>query len=98
VSFWSVHECVAPLLAAIGTWPMLGTPAWCALQNTDPRKIAALFDAARHWSLRIETCQQAEADASSDVSAAADWSAIAQQIDRHNEFYATHPWLKRVMS
>lgn len=83
VSFWSVHECVAPLLAAVGSWPMLGSPAWCALDNTDPVKIAALFDAAQHWALRVETCQQADADASSDVSAAADWSAIAQQIYAH---------------
>lgn len=80
VSFWSVHECVAPLLAAIGSWPLVGTPAWCALANDDPAKIAALFDAARHWALRVETCQQAHADASREISAAADWSVIAQQI------------------
>jgi hypothetical protein len=80
VSWWSVHEYVAPLLERAGPWPTLGTPAWCDLDDTDPRKVAALFDAAQHWALRVETCQQQLAEASRDVSAAADWSAIATEI------------------
>jgi hypothetical protein len=77
---------------------MLGTPAWCALPDGDPAKIAALYDAAQHWALRLETCQQAECEASRAVSAAADWSATAREMLSRNEFYAQRPWLKRVSS
>src|SRR5690348_3635085 len=69
VSWWSVHEHVAPLLESAGTWPMVGTPEWCALSDDDPRKLAALYDAARHWALRVETAQQARAEASRSISA-----------------------------
>jgi hypothetical protein len=82
---------------------MAGTPAWCALGDTDPRKVAALFDAAQHWALRVETCQIASIRGlcdscpavSRDISAAEDWVAIAQYIKDHREFYAARPWLKR---
>lgn len=93
VSWWSVHEFVAPYLDAAA--PAAGTPAWCALDDTDPAKWAAVLDAARHWALRVETCQAAECEASHDVSAAADWSAIARSVRHHAEFYARKPWLKR---
>jgi hypothetical protein len=72
VSWWSVHEHVAPLLESVGSWPTVGTPEWCELDDDDPRKAAALFDAARHWALRIETSQQQLAETSRDVAAAAD--------------------------
>ena len=98
VSWWSVHEHVAPVLAQVRSWPMVGTPAWCLLADDDPVKLAAVLDAAQHWALRIETCQQADADASSDISAAADWSRIANYIRAEREFYADHPWMKRVAS
>ncbi|WP_237394481.1 DUF2742 domain-containing protein [Mycobacterium paraintracellulare] len=82
MSFWSVHEHIESTLAAVGSWPMAGTPAWCELDETDPRKLASLLDAARHWALRVETCQQALADASREVSAAANWSELADDIRR----------------
>jgi hypothetical protein len=75
---------------------MAGTPEWCALEDSDPRKTAALFDAAQHWALRVDSLQEAECAASRDVSAAADWSAIAQHVKDRNELYAQRPWLKRV--
>ena len=56
VSFWSVHEHVNPTLAQAGSWPTLASPEWCALADDDPAKTAALFDAAQHWALRLETC------------------------------------------
>ena len=59
VSWWSVHEHTGPVLAGVGSWPTAGTPQWCALPDDDPAKLAALYDAARHWALRVETCQQA---------------------------------------
>jgi hypothetical protein len=82
VSWFDVHEYVAAVLARVGTWPAAGTPAWCDLPGDDKRKIAALFDAAQHWALRVETCQAAAAQASHDVSAAADWHAVAAHMRR----------------
>jgi hypothetical protein len=87
VSWWSVVEHVQPILDAAGTWPMAGTPQWCALPDDDPRKTAALFDAAQHWALRLETGQQQAAEASHDISAAADWPGIANEIRRRREVY-----------
>src|SRR5262245_19317887 len=66
VSWWSVHEHVLPYLERAGDWPMLGTPAWVGLADDDPRKWAALLDGARHWALRVETCQEAEYQAAQD--------------------------------
>lgn len=94
-SWWSVREFVAPMLTSVGTWPMVGTPEWCALPDDDARKIAAIYDAAQHWALRVESSQAARAEASRDVSAAADWSAIAADVYNHAAFYAARPWLKR---
>jgi hypothetical protein len=87
VSWWSVHEHVTPLLEAAGSWPMVGTPAWCALADTDPRKLAALLDGAQHWALRMDSCQEARADASHAISAALDWPAIANEIFRRRGVY-----------
>lgn len=98
VSWWDVHEYVTPLLEQAGPYPLVGTPVWCALPDNDPRKTAALLDAAQHWALRVETCQQAQCDASRAISAAADWGAIAQQIRTRAEFYTERPWLKRAAS
>jgi Protein of unknown function (DUF2742) len=98
VSWWDVHEYVSSVLEKAGTWPTVGTPEWCALTDDDPAKLAGLFDAARHWALRLETNQQAECQASHDISAAADWSAIAQHNRSHTEFYTERPWLKRAAS
>jgi hypothetical protein len=96
---WSeVNLFVTPLLEQAGSWPMAGTPAWCLLDDDDPVKWAALLDAAQHWALRVETCQRAACEASRDISAAADWSAVAREVQNHNEFYAQKPWLKRVAS
>lgn len=87
VSWWDVHEYVAPLLGQIGLWPMAGTPAWVALPDDDPAKLAALYDAAQHHALRIETAQAELAQASRDISAAADWTAFANDIRQHREVY-----------
>lgn len=78
VSWWHVHEYVAPVLERTGSWPMAGSPEWCALPVDSPAKIAALFDAARHHALRVEIAQEARAQASKDVAEAADWSSVTQ--------------------
>jgi hypothetical protein len=100
VCWWTVHEHVAALLATMQTksWPFIGTPAWCALGDDDPRKLAAVIDSAQHWALRLETGQQARCEASREISAAFDWSALAKRSRTHSEFYAARPWLKRVVS
>jgi Protein of unknown function (DUF2742) len=96
VSWWDVHLFTEPLLTKVGSsWPMAGSPEWCALPDGDPAKLAAIYDAARHWALRVETCQQAECEASHAISAAADWSAHARAWLSHNEFYAEKPWMRR---
>jgi hypothetical protein len=95
VSWWSVHEFVAAVLDRVGRWPMVGTSTWAALDDSDPAKIAALFDAARHWALKVELNQEATCQAGKAISGAEDWSAIAQTIRAKREWYAGRPWLKR---
>jgi hypothetical protein len=91
VSWWSVDEFVAARRGQVDSWPMVGTQAWCELPDDDARKIAAVYDAAQHWALRVEGCQQAIADAGTEIPAAADWSAIARQRQAYNEFYRARP-------
>jgi hypothetical protein len=98
VAWWSVNAYVEPLLAAVVQWPMAGTPEWCELPENDARKIAAIYDAARHHALRVESSQAARAEASRDISDAADWYAVAREINQRAEFYAARPWLKRVVA
>lgn len=95
VSWWSVHEFVTEALKQVGGWPLLGTPAWCSLSNDDPRKWAAVIDGGQHHALRVELGQEARAEASRAISAAADWLAIAQEFHQRDAFYAAKPWLKR---
>lgn len=80
VAWWEVHSWVQPYLDAAGSWPMAGTPEWVALPDDHPAKLAALLDGARHWALRVDTAQEAMAQASRAISAAAPWSAIARRI------------------
>ncbi|GLE52324.1 DUF2742 domain-containing protein [Mycobacterium montefiorense] len=98
VTWWTVHEFVEAALsrADVSSWPMAGTPAWCALAEGDPRKWAALFDAGEHWALRVETCQEHFGDAAKMVAQSEDWSVVARRIQDRNSFYAEKPWLKRV--
>jgi Protein of unknown function (DUF2742) len=98
VSWWSVHQFVQRYLDTAGHYPAAGTPAWCELADGDRRKWAALLDDAQHHALRKETAQEQHAQASHDVSDAADWSAIAQRKRDEAEFYAARPWLKRAAS
>jgi hypothetical protein len=87
VSWWSVYEYVAARVQQVKQWPLVGTPAWCLLDDDDPVKTAAVFDAAQHFALRVETCQQQRCDAAHELSAAADWRAIATEVARHREVY-----------
>lgn len=98
VSWWSAHEYVEPVLARVGAHPMVGTPAWCALSDDDPRKVAAVFDAAQHWALHLEINQEARAEASRSVSESVDWPAVSTEIMQRSSFRAERPWLTREAS
>lgn len=80
VDWWAVHLYVEPTLKGVGSWPLVGSLPWRNLPTDDPAKLAAIFDAARHWALRVDTCQEALAEASRDISAAADWPAAARRL------------------
>jgi hypothetical protein len=80
VSWWSVHEFVGAVLNQVNDWPMLGTPAWCSLTHDDPAKWAALLDGAQHWALRVDTCQEARAEASRAVSGAVEWPKVSREL------------------
>lgn len=82
VSWSEVHRYLEAVLAQanIGPLPWAGVPEWCAMSDGDPRKLLALAVAGEHHVLRVEVAQTAHAEASRAISAAADWSAIANEI------------------
>lgn len=83
VCWYAVYEFVAQLLTSVGSWPTAGTPDWVELVDGDPRKLAAVLDAGVRWSLRVDTEQEQRAQASHDVAAATDWSAVARDVRNH---------------
>ena len=80
--WWSVHQYVEPTLTEVGSWPMLGTLAWQHLPHDHPAKLAAVLDGGRHWALRVDTAQEAMAEASRDISAAVDLPALVRDMKR----------------
>ena len=63
---------------------MLGTPAWCLLAHDDlPQMGCTARRRASTTPLRIETAQEARAEASHAIEAAEDWPATAQRIPPH---------------
>ncbi len=94
VCWWDVHEYVNPVLQHVGSWPMVGSVEWKNADDAD--KVASILDAARHWALRIELAQQASAEASHDVSAAADWAEVSASWRRHNDAVTSGAYIPRV--
>jgi hypothetical protein len=89
-SWWPVAEFVGshPSLAGVVDYPAAGTPAWCALGDADPRKLAAVLMAGLHDTFQADCRQAALAEASRAVAAAADWSELARQTRaRHSGAY-----------
>lgn len=80
VSWWDTHVFLGALIGQANNLPPAGTPAWRSLPDSDPRKLLSLALAGEHHVLRMETAQAAMAEASRELSAAADWSALAQRI------------------
>jgi hypothetical protein len=97
VSWWDVHQWVVPRLERVGTWPLLGTPAWVLLDDRDPVKWAAVLDGGQHHALRLELNQEAFAEASRAVASAADWAKLSREAKARNEYYSTRLWLRRVV-
>jgi hypothetical protein len=81
VDWFVVHTFVLPLLDEVGSWPVAGSPPWVALADDDPRKIAALYDAARHHALRMDT--EPRDQAARDISTAEDWRKLAAELRDH---------------
>ncbi|MGB3893245.1 MAG: DUF2742 domain-containing protein [Mycolicibacter sinensis] len=95
VSFWSVHTFVERYLDTAADFPMCGTPAWCLLPDGSREKWAALLDFAQHHALRVETAQQARAEAAKAVAGAADWPKVAQELHQREAFRRVNPWARR---
>jgi len=88
VDLLEVHRLVAPILTQIKSWPAAGTLPWQQLANTDPAKWAAILDAARYGALHMQLRQEALADASHEIAAAANWSTLARRMrDRAGSSY-----------
>lgn len=60
--------------------PLPGTPSWCQMPDGDARKLLALVLGGVREALANEIHQHAMAEASQAISAAADWTALAQRI------------------
>jgi hypothetical protein len=80
VSWWETHLFITALVAQASHLPPAGTPAWCALDDTNPDKLLALALAGQHHVLRVETAQEALAQASQAISASTDWNTVAQRV------------------
>lgn len=82
------------MLDGVESWPMAGTPEWCGLPEGDPRKTAAIFDAARHHALRVELAQEARAEASKHIAAEHDWASVARRmVSRDGAYIKRKPLL-----
>ncbi|MCQ4359661.1 DUF2742 domain-containing protein [Mycobacterium gordonae] len=82
VAYLPVYDMLHPLLGTPGLIP--GTPVWCQLDDTDPSKWRAVLWAAVWWCLEQDARQAAMADASREISNAADWSGVSREIRRRS--------------
>ncbi|MCV7007915.1 DUF2742 domain-containing protein [Mycobacterium gordonae] len=62
--------------------PIPGTPQWCGMPDDDARKMLALILGGVREALNHDTRQEQTADASRQISCAADWSATARRVHR----------------
>lgn len=82
VSWWPTHEFIGAMVAKAnaGPLPTAGTPQWCELADSDPRKLLALAMSGEHWALHTELAQERRAEASREIAAAGGWAALAKRI------------------
>jgi hypothetical protein len=80
---WSpVWDLLAPILGTPGLIP--GTPAWVALPDDNPDKWRAVLWACLWWVVAEDAHQDAKAEASRAISAAADWAAASRELQQLN--------------
>lgn len=60
--------------------PIAGTPQWCAMPDTDARKLMAVIIGGIREALNHEVVQEHRAAASRDVASSTDWSTIARRV------------------
>lgn len=87
VDWFSVHAYVLPILDEAGSWPMAGSLAWQDLDDSDPRKLAAVLDGARRDALRNDTIGAALSEASREIAKAANWPEFSRDIRRRSGVY-----------
>lgn len=85
VLWWPVHDYATQLAATLGVdladrLPFPGTLPWLALPDNHPVRHAAMLQAASQFVLRIETAQEARAEASKAIAASTDWRQVAREI------------------
>ncbi|UPG69339.1 DUF2742 domain-containing protein [Gordonia hongkongensis] len=85
VNWGAVRDFVCRLPARPKTTIIAGSPEWCALDDDDPAKLAALITAGSRWVLETECTEiqnrrDAEKAAAVDLAQARDWAAVAQRI------------------
>ncbi len=106
VAWWPVLTYIADLLGVEPTAvpdeaqrvPLLGTPAWCALPDDAPAKLAAVLHGGCHHALRLELTQEASAEASKAISTMHDWKAVAGELSGLAAHREANPWARRVAS
>ncbi|AHC23838.2 hypothetical protein TS71_20730 [Mycolicibacterium neoaurum] len=79
MDWFPVHRLVTPIVDQFETLPVAGTLPWQELADTDPAKWASVLDVARYGALHLQLRQEALAEASRDISASTDWTAIARR-------------------
>ncbi|WP_082983043.1 DUF2742 domain-containing protein [Mycobacterium sp. 1423905.2] len=102
VAWHPVHQYLNRLRRRTGAMdtsaPALGTPAWCALHDDHPDKLAGVLNAAEGLAYGICWEQAAMAEAAKAVAAAADWARVATRYRERADFAAAHPWTKRAVT
>ena len=95
IAWWPVYEFMAALVAQVNDLPEAGTPAWCRLGDGDPRKLLAVAVAGEHHVLRVETAQQALAEAAKTVAAEIDWRAFARAVRQRDQARCSGAYIER---
>jgi len=100
VNWEAVRDFVYRLPARPNTTIIAGSPEWCALDDDDPAKLAALITAGSRWVLEEEIDQlarrrQAQKDMALGLLETLPWAQICKQIEQRDEFYRKNADLKR---
>lgn len=98
VVWWPTHDALTDVIARAsqhGPLPLIGTSAWLALDDGDPRRVGAIYAAASMFALHLECQATVAIEASHAVSASADWGAIARRNHNIAAWYAANPDLRR---